>query len=428
MIYPLSFIFFVLLSLFPIVMYAASFALPRSSTEMPIEDSATDQKSRFSFLKNKSVDFFPVPVFETRPDEGESYGLMPVVLLSDRDTKAIRVILAAVGQYNSITRFGGAGVLFYYPDPHRRPDEVVELYFELAERYYRETTLRYFNPRFQKNFYLDTAFVWLKTPFRRFYGFGAGSPENGESNFTSRNFSLDLTAGYYLAKHLRLNVAEHFLTTDLITRAFLNVSDTLTRYGGGAGVYDATNFAHEISASFDTRHNGEYSKQGIFAEAGYFFSHKNLGSDVTFQGFRVEGTFLKPWWDSRMVTVFRGSLKDIYGSNIPFYLQSSLGGDRELRSYIPDRFTDNGKWIFSLEQRIRVLKKNIFGIPVEFHADPFFEVGRVFHNLENFSLTNLQPVVGLGLRGIVPPNVVGRLDIAVGREGYNVYTMLGYPF
>lgn len=424
----LPFIFFILLSLFSTFPHTDSFALPRSSTDMPVEDSVSKPSSRFSLLKNKTVDFFPVPVFETRPDEGESYGLMPVVLFSERDSKAIQLILAAIGQYNSITKVSGAAVVYFFPKPVEQPDEVVEFYFELAQRYYRETTLRYFSPHFRERVFLEARAQWLKTPFRRFYGYGARSAKADESNFTSRQFALDLTVGRYLSRFVRVNFGEHFLTTDLLTRAFPGVSDTLTRYGAQPGVADTTNLMHELSLSYDSREHGENSKRGIFAELGYFFSNKSLGSDSDFYGFRLEGIWLKPWLKERMVTAVRSSLRDVYGDAVPFYHQSSLGGDRELRSFIPDRFTDNGAWVLAVEQRVRVLKKKIFGIPVEFHADPFVEVGRVFDNLNHFSLTRLQPVVGLGLRGVVPPNVVGRLDVAIGREGYNVYTMLGYPF
>lgn len=417
-----------ILLLWPGFSWAGYESLPRSSTEMPAEEEPAASKPGKNFLQGKTIDFFPVPIFETRPDEGQSYGLMPIFLFSDKKTDAIQVILAALGQYNSITKISGGALAYYYPDPYHRPDEVLEFYFELAQRYFRETTLRYFNPRFQDDFYLEAKFQWLKTPFRRFYGYGAGTVKSNESNYTSRNFLFHVTAGHYLSRYFRLNFAEHFLTTDLLTRAFPAVADTLTRYGALPGVNDSTHFIHELSASFDTRRNGDNSQKGIFIEAGYFFSHRSLGSDSIFHGFRAEGTLLKPWFQARTVTAARLALRDLYGSGVPFYLQSSLGGDQELRSFIPARFVDNGRWIFMLEQRIKVFGARIFGIPVELHADPFFELGRVFDNFKNFSFSSLQPVGGLGLRGIVRPNIVGRLDIAMGREGYNVYTMLGYPF
>ncbi len=379
-------------------------------------------------FKDKTIDFFPVPVVESRPDEGESYGVMPVVLFSDKDTQAISIILAAIGQYNEVTKFGGAAILYYYPEPNDNSDEVVEINFEMAQDFYRELNIGYFNPRFLEKFYLDTKFTWLKTPFRRFYGYGAGTTSAAETNYVSDNVTFNTTFGYYFTKDFRVNFGERFTTTNLGARAITSEADTITTYGALPGVINATELFHTVSATYDTRPQGTYSKAGTFLQASYFLSIDGFLSDNTINGFNLEAIKLFPWLHDRTVTVVRGFLQDMYGSAIPFYEQSTLGGDAELRSFIPNRFTDTGKFVLTIEQRIRLISKKIFGIPVEFYTDPFVELGRVFHHLNHMSAKNLQPVAGIGLRAFVPPNVMGRLDFAIGTEGYSVYTMLGYPF
>lgn len=427
---------FVVATLFAFVAQAQStFTTPRFSflsntnTEQQVTpEPDLNTKKKKSLFKNKSISFFPVPVVETRPDEGQTYGVMPVLLFSEEDSKAISIILSAIGQWNNIVKWSGAGVAFWYPNPTDNPDEVLELYFELAQRYFRETTVRYFNPKFLDHFFLQTRFVWLKTPFRRFYGYGERSIKADESNYTSRNFDFETTFGYYLTDDLRLNLTEHFTSTDLLTRAFTNTSDTLTRYGGLPGVNDATTLLHKISLTYDTRPNGLNSKRGVFIEGTYFFSIDGFLSDQTINGVSTEAIALIPFFDDRTITVLRFFAQDMYGSNIPFYLQSQYGGAFDGRAFIPNRFTDTGKVVLTWEQRIRVLALDVFDIPVEFYADPFFEVGRVFNHVNNLGPNHWQPIAGLGLRAVVPPNVVGRLDIAVSTEGYSVYTMLGYPF
>lgn len=403
----------------------------KSETDETYEEP-TESKPKNSLFqnpfKNKTKDFFPIPIFETRPDEGQSYGAMPVLLFSEKESKAISMILAAIGQYNSTVKWSGAAIAYWFPNPTGNPDESVEFYFELGQKYYRELSLRYNNPRFLDDYFLETKFLWLKTPFSRFYGFGANTPESGQSNYVSRDFSFDTTFARYITHDFRIGLREYFLTTDLLTRAITSTDDTLTRYGAQAGVNDSTNLVHSVLATFDNRPNGNNSKKGTMAEASYFFSHKALGSDQTFQGFSLEAIQLIPFFNERTITALRFYMQDMYGSGIPFYLQSRLGGQNELRSYIPNRFTDTGKVLLTWEQRIKVLGMTLFGVPVEFYADPFFEVGRVFHHLDNFSFNDLQPVAGLGLRAFVPPNVVARVDTSIGREGYAVYTVLGYAF
>lgn len=99
-----------------------------------------------------------------------------------------------------------------------------------------------------------------------------------------------------------------------------------------------------------------------------------------------------------------------------------------MRAFTPGRFVDRGKIIFQVEERIRLLKWQLFGIPFEIHTDPFFELGRVFADFSDLNGGHWQPVGGLGLRLKVPPNVVARIDLAYGSDGFELYTMLGYPF
>lgn len=426
-------VFFISLFLGCLAVPRASLAMDSESTPSKKDMTATANENEnaqglFSFFKNKSIDFFPVPVFETRPDEGQSYGLMPVVLFSDKETQAITTILAILGQWNSIIKFSAAGIAYYYPDPISNPNAVLELYFEFAQKYYKETYVRYFNPLFHDHFYLEGQFQWLQTPFPRFYGYGANTNKAAESDYMSRDYFFEATFGYYFLPNLRLSLTEKLLSTDINAGVITNLTDTLTQFSGLSGVNDSTNLIQQISLTYDTRPNLDNSRQGFLLEGSYFFSLNDLFSDTSFHGWSLESIYLKPFFHDRTVTALRWFMQDMYGSNIPFYLQSGLGGPVELRSYIPNRFRDTGKILLTYEQRIRVWEHVVFGIPFELHIDPFVELGRVFHHINNFNLNNLQPVGGIGIRGIVPPNVVARVDMAYGKEGYNVYTMLNYAF
>lgn len=381
-----------------------------------------------SWFKDKELDFFPVPVFQTRPDEGQTYGLMPVLLFSDKETQAISSILAAIGQWNEVVGGSGALVFYHFFEPVKNPDQQLQVYMQWGQHFYREISARYFDPNFLGHFYLDGNFSWIQTPFRRFYGYGAASAEGAQSNFVSNNITGSVAFGYYFLKDLRLNLTESVVSTEVKTRAITDVADTLTAFAGVAGVESDTNLLHRLSLTYDSRPSGLNSHKGTLAEIAYFMSEKALGSDHSFRGYSIEAVQLFSYLNDRMTTAARFFMQDMYGSGIPFFMQSSLGGDKELRSFIPNRFTDTGKILFSLEQRMRVIRKTLFGIPAEFWVDPFLEVGRVFHHINHLGGDDYQTVGGLGLRFIVPPNVTARIDIAIGSEGYNVYTMLGYPF
>lgn len=377
----------------------------------------------FNYFKDREIDVFPVPVVESRPDEGQTYGLMPVVLMSDHD-KQIKAIFAAIGQYNSVTGFGGAALSYFYP----KPDEAIEIYAEVAQKYLRDVEFHFLDPSFFDKFYLEGNFVYLKTPFGRFFGIGPERVESDQSNFTGRNFLLDAAFGYYFFKNMRAETVVKFHTTDLLDRAIDEIDDTLTRYGAIPNVVDSTNFIDEFALVFDNRKNKEYSTSGSKVRLAYFFSNKALGSDKNFQGWRLEAVQLIPLVKDRWMTALRFNFQEVFGKETPFFEMSSLGGADEFRAFVPGRFVDQGKIIFQVEQRVKVLDWRLFGIPFEIHADPFFEVGRVFDAVSHLGFNFWQPVGGVGFRLFVPPNIIGRLDVAAGADGVEIYTELGYPF
>lgn len=417
------------LSLFLLLLLTIPYLLQAKETPPSDESEKHVPVTGFKgWFFDKEKDFFPVPVFQTRPDEGQTYGLMPVLLLSDKDSHAISTIIAAIGQWNEVVKFSGAAVFYHFFQPVKNPDQQLQIYAQWGQKFYREASARYFDPDFLGHFYLDTNFIWLQTPFRRFYGYGAATPKAAESNYLSSSLTGSVAFGYYFLKDLRLTLTESVLSTDISSRAITDVADTLTAFAGVSGVEDDFNWVHRLAMTLDTRPSGLNSKRGTLIEGAFFISDTVLGSDHRFRGYSFEAVHLLSYLKERMTTAARVYLQDMYGSSIPFYLQSTLGGDKELRSFIPNRFIDTGKILFSIEQRMRVVRKNIFGIPCEMWADPFLEVGRVFHHINHLGADDYQTVAGLGIRFIVPPNVTARIDLGIGSEGYNVYTQLGYPF
>ena len=115
-----------------------------------IEPDNEKKSGVFSLFKDKEISFFPIPVIETRPDEGQSYGAMPVVLFSDKETKSIDIILAALAQYNSVIKFSAAGIFYYFPDTKNNPNAFFQFYFEFAQKYYRELEIIYYDPLTQR--------------------------------------------------------------------------------------------------------------------------------------------------------------------------------------------------------------------------------------------------------------------------------------
>jgi hypothetical protein len=282
------------------------------------------QASPLSYFKNRNIDFIPVPVFETRPDKGNSYGLLPVLLFSDKEDGAIKTILGAIGQYNSVTKTSGALIAYLYPEPEQK----IEFYAELGQHYTREITAHFTDPHFYGNTSLDFNLSFLKTPFGHFFGLGPATEESGHSNYVSQNFFIDFIGGYYLFKDLRTLLISRFHTTDLQSRAMDQYDDLLSTYGGLQAVSDSTNFINGTGFAFDTRKDGPYSTKGSFAQLTGFGSSKNLGSDRNFGCLNFEALQIFPFIKNRTHGVARLNFQRVFGK-APVYELSALGGPNE---------------------------------------------------------------------------------------------------
>jgi hypothetical protein len=98
-----------------------------------------------------------------------------------------------------------------------------------------------------------------------------------------------------------------------------------------------------------------------------------------------------------------------------------------LRGFPEDRFIDQGAWEFELEQRIRLFQTHFFHVTTDWRVDPFVAVGQVYHQSDDI-VSHPRIAGGAGFRGWVRPNVLGRVDVAYGGEGFRAYVVLGYPF
>jgi hemolysin activation/secretion protein len=130
----------------------------------------------------------------------------------------------------------------------------------------------------------------------------------------------------------------------------------------------------------------------------------------------------------RAILVFRGDLQATIGTNVPFYEQSSLGGQNNLRGYGVDRFIDKHLMALSVEERIHILRTRLFGVVADFEIAPFVDSGQVFNSFKDVSFKDYRVTPGIGFRGIIRPNVVGRIDYGYSKEGGAVFAGLDFPY
>ncbi len=82
----------------------------------------------------------------------------------------------------------------------------------------------------------------------------------------------------------------------------------------------------------------------------------------------------------------------------------------------------------SLEERVTIHKIPLAGVTTEFEVAPYFELGTVAGAPRRFAGRYARPVLGTAFRAIARPQVVGSIDVGVGREGPNVFMDINYSF
>jgi hypothetical protein len=66
-------------------------------------------------------------------------------------------------------------------------------------------------------------------------------------------------------------------------------------------------------------------------------------------------------------------------------------------------------------------------VTADWRLDPFVGLGQVFGATDR-ALSHPRVAAGVGFRALVRPNVLGRVDVATGGEGWKVYVEIGYPY
>jgi hemolysin activation/secretion protein len=113
---------------------------------------------------------------------------------------------------------------------------------------------------------------------------------------------------------------------------------------------------------------------------------------------------------------------------VPFFEQSSLGGQNNLRGFGVDRFIDKNLVALSIEERIHLVRTKFAGVTADFEIAPFLDTGQVFNSFKDVSFKDYRMTPGIGFRGIVKPNVVGRVDYGYSREGGAIFAGLDFPY
>jgi hypothetical protein len=369
----------------------------------------------------------PFPVVDSSKDLGPSFGFMPVIAVKDRETKNIKSVIVPSVMYNANLGTTLTYRHYIFPDDKR----YFILRASLSQRIEHELEAYYYTPQFLSS---DFRFSWeakdWTTGKPSFYGIGIHSKLRDKANYSLRTTGEELILDIPLIKNLFLNIDHSYYIKQI-----------------GAGPVDGglikdrfPVFFHE-AAEGHTYHTNRFSlvyddtdhpflpKIGTYASASVLYSNKALNSDFEYRTYSLQ---LKNYFnykeEGNYVTAVHYLLQFQRGDDLPFYAMPQLGESTGLRMAGDGRFTDRGKFVFNIEERITLSKTPFYKFISETEIAPFLDVGTVFPTLSAFRLRNLKYGPGISARLVIRPQLVATLEFAFGSEGTNALIRIGYPF
>lgn len=392
--------------------------LRREKLPFPLTGDACDETVK--------VVTVPLPVIASSPNEGITYGALAAFLIHNRNDE-INTLLAP--QVNNNKYFGVTTSLYgaFYPTPERNIELNLSKSTKINEDYevrIRDTSLM------SKKLELNGFVYRFSDGSSRFFGFEAQSPAQQETNYTNVETGINLSAGYQIGKHFQLVIGERFRDVDIRDGAVKKIPGIKDRFTQSEvpGINGFNAHAQRLSLIYSTLDSRDNPTYGGYARFSLEPSFKALGSTADYRHYEVEMKGFIPLRNARYISVFRFMYNQTLGGDVPFLEQSILGGETTLRGYGRNRFIDNSYLLCNLEERIRLFRWEVFNVTADWEIAPFVDLGAVMESLDKANVTSFEFNPGIGFRAIVRPNIVGRVDLGVGRSGPAIFVGLGYPF
>jgi len=373
--------------------------------------------------------YFPIPAVSSSKNDGNDIGLIVPALMTGPDGD-LKYLVAPMVVYNSIVGTRGTINLFRYEPGGKELRGIASW----TERIERKFLLSYVDPGFSNGRYsIGFSAMHFKNATVRFFGLGPTTVKDDETNYTASETRVNWRFGVYANEVTQIAVSQRLRHMQSIQRGGTHLPFTGDIFrdapGEAPGGGGATILGERISFHYDTRNNLVSPTDGMavtaYAEINHNF-HNGANPVYSRYGLEVKKMFASE--SKRAILVVRGDLQATIGTDVPFYEQSSLGGQNNLRGFGVDRYIDKQLVAFSVEERIHVIRTRLAGVVADFEIAPFIDTGQVFNSFKNVSFKDYRITPGIGFRGIIRPNVVGRIDYGFSREGGAIFAGLDFPY
>lgn len=391
--------------------------IPRETVHPPLNGTADE---------TMKVVTIPLPVIASSPNEGATFGAL-TAFLGHNGQDEVTSLLAPQITYNNT--FGATASLYgaYYPTSDRN----MEFNLSQSARVNYDYELRVRDSSLLgSRLELNGFFFKLADGSSRFFGFNSSSRQQMETNYANSEVGATVSAGYQIARRFQLTFGDRFRDVKIHAGAFSRLPDITDKFSAAdvPGIDGFTTHAMRVSLSYSTLDSRDAPTYGGYTRISFEPTIKALGGAANYRHYEVEAKGYIPLDRGRYISVFRLMYNQTKGDDVPFLEQSILGGESTLRGYGRNRFIDNSFLLCNIEERIRLFRWEIFGVTADWEVAPFIDMGAVMESLDKANRSNFEINPGIGFRATVRPNIVGRVDLGIGKDGPAVFVGLGYPF
>lgn len=368
----------------------------------------------------------PLPVVAASPNEGVTTGALVAFLLHNKRDEIDSLIAP---QINRNPNFGTTASLYGAFFPSRT--ETWELSLSKSSRVNENYELRFQDTAFRHRKLEVNAYLFrVVDGSSRFFGFGSGAETDGESNYANDEAGVNVSAAWRIGRHYQIAAGERYRRVRIRSGAADGLPYIRDRFTPlqVPGLDGFTAHAQRISLIYSTLNMPTMATFGGYVRLTAEVSSRFTGSQADYRHYEVDLRGYVPTEGERLVSTFRFMYNQTLGSDVPFLERSILGGETTLRGYGRNRFIDSSCLLINLEERIRLARWEIFGVNADWELAPFVDIGAVAERLSTLQRSDFVASPGVGIRAVVRPNVIGRLDMGFGREGPAVFVGLGYPF
>jgi outer membrane protein assembly factor BamA len=380
-----------------------------------------------------SLSFVPVPEIDLDPNSGNTFGLIGVWLQNDA-AGAIQRIYAPDVIHNPYFGWGVRARVFDYSSSDSQWSVVAGVKQHVESEF---DALYQYGLKRQDAFSYTVEAVYDRSGSPRFYGVGNDTHQNDQSVYTNAQHYLAAQFGWNFMPHWQLAYSLTPREVTVLPGQIPGIPSTTQAYPGVQGLGTTHEILNRLLLSYDTRDDVTVPRRGtaVMLYGGIASNQSGL-----FDGslFSETGFDARYFWSPAAASTLALHAAARYmpsSANAPFWALSSVGGDTSaigggllLRGYGAGRFYDRNAFSSSLELRQDVAAYEALGTRIEVQLAPFVDAGQVFHSGSDSPVAHLHSVIGLGVRALARPSVVGYVDVGHASEGFVAFSGINYPF